>query len=516
MVDAAIALFALIFGAVLGYFFAVRLGREKLNSLEVQLRSELESERAVLNEKLKTAESRFLEVESKRAQIEEEVSARNNELSREKELRAALEEKSSRLPHLEETITSREQTIHELNAPLASLQAKLKETETLLAEERKNSADKLALLDQAQQKLSDAFKALSSDALRSNNQSFIDLARATFEKIQESAKGELEKKQIAINELVKPVGESLEKVNARIQEMEKAREGAYHGLKQQVDMLTTVHRELRSETGNLVKALRTPAVRGRWGELQLKRVVEMAGMLEHCDFEQQASANIEDGRIRPDVVVRLPGGRRLVVDAKAPLEAYLNALECQDEAQKRLKMQDHARHIRKHASDLGRKAYWEQFEPAPEFVVLFLPGENFFSAALENDPGLIEAGVNEKVLLATPTTLIALLRAVAYGWKQESLARNAREISELGRDLYKRISDMAGHWTKVGKSLGSAVENYNKAVGSLETRVLVGARKFKELQAGAESIEIEPAVPLEQIPRTLQAPELSENDIFGK
>jgi DNA recombination protein RmuC len=242
----------------------------------------------------------------------------------------------------------------------------------------------------------------------------------------------------------------------------------------------------------------------------------MAGMQDHCDFKQQVSASIEDGKIRPDVIVRLPGGRHVVIDAKAPLEAYLNALECQDDAQKRLKMQDHARHIRKHASDLGRKAYWEQFEPAPEFVVLFLPGENFFSAALENDPGLIEAGVNEKVLLATPTTLIALLRAVAYGWKQESLARNAREISELGRDLYKRISDMAGHWTKVGKSLGSAVENYNKAVGSLETRVLVGARKFKELQAGAESIEIEPAVSLEQIPRTLQAPELSENDIFGK
>lgn len=517
MLNAILAVVSLLAGAALGVFLVVRFwAREKLASSEATLRAGLESEKAVLLEKLNGAEDRFSKLETDHQETELALSDLRATLSTEKEQRATAEEKARRIPELEQLLLTRESAINELKNQNATQQAKLSETETRLLEEQKSAQEKLALLEQAQVKLSDVFKALSSDALRTNNQSFLDLAKTTLEKFQESARGELDKKQQAITELVKPVRDSLEKVDSKIQELEKTRIGAYHGMMQQLDNVLNVNRELRLETGNLVKALRAPAVRGRWGELQLKRVVEMAGMLEHCDFEQQASANTEDGRIRPDVVVRLPGGRNLVVDAKAPLEAYLNALEFPDEAQKRLKMQDHARQIRSHISSLGRKAYWEQFNPAPEFVVLFLPGENFFSAALENDPGLIEAGVDEKVLLATPTTLIALLRAVAYGWKQESLAENAREISELGRELYKRISDMAGHWTKVGKSLGSAVENYNRAVGSLETRVLSSARKFKELQAGAESVEIEIPLPVDQNARILQAPEFEADEIVGK
>ena len=267
--------------------------------------------------------------------------------------------------------------------------------------------------------------------------------------------------------------------------------------------------QLRSETANLVRALGTPRVRGRWGEIQLKRVVEMAGMLDHCDFYEQQSVSTEEGRLRPDLIVRLPGGKNIVVDAKAPLTGYLEANEATDEPTRRSKLQDHARQIRDHMTALSRKSYWDQFQPAPEFVVLFLPGETFFSAALEQDAALIEQGVEQRVILATPTTLITLLKAVAYGWRQENLAANAREISELGKDLYKRIADMSSHIGDVGSKLGKAVESYNKAVGSLETRVLVSARRFRDLDAAGTEQEIDPVLPVEVAPRQLQASEMA-------
>ena len=325
-------------------------------------------------------------------------------------------------------------------------------------------------------------RSLAAEALDRNNQSFLNLAKSTLA----------------------PMQESLAKVDSKIQELEKARAGAYASITEQVRGLLETQGQLRTETGNLVTALRTPHVRGRWGEIQLQRVVEMAGMLAYCDFHSQSTVASEDGRLRPDLLVRLPAGKTIVVDAKAPLDAYLRAIEAQGEAQRKQRFADHARQVRMHMSTLARKSYWEQFDAAPEFAVLFLPGECFFSAALEADPGLIEAGVEQNIILATPTTLIALLRAVAYGWRQENLARNAAEISALGKELFKRLSDMGDHWNRVGASLERAVDAYNSAVGSLESRVMVSARKFADLKTAPLGVEIAELEPVDQQVRTLR------------
>jgi DNA recombination protein RmuC len=353
--------------------------------------------------------------------------------------------------------------------------------------------------------LSDNFRALSADALARNNQAFLELAKSTLAQTQEAARGDLEKRQQAIAELVNPVRTSLEKVDAQIQDLEKTRVGAYAALNEQVRSLVETQQQLRSETGRLVTALRTPGVRGHWGEMQLRRVVEMAGMLDHCDFFSQTTIESEAGRLRPDLLVRLPAGKTIVVDAKTPLEAYLRAMEAPNESDRKAQLADHARQVRTHLSALARKSYWEQFDQAPEFAVMFLPGECFFSAALENDPSLIEFGVGQNVILATPTTLIALLRAVAYGWRQEKLAQNAAEISALGKELYKRLSDMSDHWSKVGKGLERAVEAYNSAIGSLESRVMVSARKFAELKTAPMGVEIPALEPVDKAVRAVEA-----------
>ncbi len=365
---------------------------------------------------------------------------------------------------------------------------------------------KLNLQQQSEEQLKTVFRALSAEALEKNNRSFLDLAQTSLEKFQEGAKGDLEKRQQAIVELLTPVKESLQKLDQGVRQIEKERKGDQESLKEQVKALLENEKLLKQETSNLVKALRTPLARGRWGEIQLRRVVELAGMLNNCDFfEQQQEVN-DDTRMRPDLIVRLPGGRQVIIDAKVPLEAYLEAIHTDDETIRIQRLKDHARQVRAHVTALGKKAYWERFQPTPEFVVLFLPAETFFSAALEFDPSLIEAGADLNVIIATPTTLIALLRAVAYGWKQENLTRQVEKLRELGQDLYKRIADMNTHFSKMGRGLASAVEAYNKGIGSLESRVLVTARKFKDLGIAPSQVEIEEVESIDKIPRDLSIP----------
>ena len=425
-------------------------------------------------------------------------------------LRARTRETQAQLAQRESELAATRAQESALAIRCATLATELEKDQALFAERQ-------ATWDAARDSFADAFKVISADALAKNNQSFLELARATLEAQQAaalaSAKTDLDRRQLAIGELVAPVKTSLEKFELQIQGIEKSRIDAYATLTEQVRAMAVAQGDLRLETGNLVKALRAPQTRGRWGELQLKRVVEMAGMLDHCDFFEQASTNTEDGRLRPDLIVRLPGGKNIVVDAKAPLAAYLEALEASDEDEKKRKLADHARQVRDHLKKLGQKAYWEQFQPSPDFVVLFLPGEMFYSAALEADPSLIEAGVDARVILATPTTLIALLRAVAYGWTQQALTENAERISLLGRELYERIATVTEHWGRVGKNLGEAVGAYNKSVASMESRVLVSARKFRDLKVAGEDKEIAGLNPVEALPREVQAPELLEKDL---
>jgi DNA recombination protein RmuC len=397
--------------------------------------------------------------------------------------------------------------VQEQNGKIPLLEAALRKKEqefAALHTENRVVEEKLHMLLSAEEQLKNVFRSLSSEALEKNNRSFLELAKTSLATFQEVAKGDLDKRQTAIAELLTPVKESLLKLDTGIRHIEKERKGDQESLKEQVRALVENEKQLKQETSNLVKALRTPLARGRWGEIQLRRVVELAGMLNQCDFFEQQQTTHEEGRVRPDLIVRLPGGRQVIVDSKVPLEAYLEAIHTDDHALRTQRFKDHARQVKSHITALGKKAYWEYFQPTPEFVVLFLPAETFFSAALEYDPSLIEYGAEQNVILATPTTLIALLRAVAYGWRQENLSRQVETLHELGQDLYKRLGDMSSHFAKMGRGLAGAVESYNKGVGSLESRVLVTARKFKDVGIAPGLVDIEVVEPIEKITRELQ------------
>lgn len=409
----------------------------------------------------------------------------------------------ARSEELERARDTAEKELGELREKHSSLRAELSAEKAAREQEIKGWQEKQDALIKAQEELMKQFDALSRKALDLNSKSFLELAKTQMEKMITDVDQKETKRKLELEKLVQPLSKSLEDVSKHVREVEKEREKAYASITEQVKGLSEAQLAIRKEAGNLVNALRRPSVRGRWGEMQLRRVVEMAGMLDHCDFEEQHTVQSDNGRLRPDMIVHLAGGRTIVVDAKAPLSAYLDAIETEDEAQREQYMKKHAEQVKTHIRQLSTKAYQDQFANTPDMVVLFLPGESFYYAAQEMDPSLIEQGIENNVVIATPTTLITLLKAVAYGWRQEQLAENAQKISQLGQELYDRIRVLAEHINKVGRGLNSAMNSYNSAVSSMERRVLVSARKFKEL-GSSTSAELPEVQELEGVPRQLE------------
>ncbi|RMG04270.1 MAG: DNA recombination protein RmuC [Nitrospirae bacterium] len=396
-------------------------------------------------------------------------------------LLAELESEKVRVGELRARIEEINNDLNRTKAEKAEKEREFVEASTRLEEAEKNLKEQKELIEQMKKDMTDVFQALSSRALRSSNEEFIKLAREQLGGLLNEAKGRLGQHREAMEGIVRPLQDALRRYEEEIKKIETKRREDYGSLTQQIENLMSTHQRLQKETDKLVTALRRPQVSGRWGQFSLRRVAELAGMTDHCDFYEERSFDTEDGRLRPDMVVKLPNNRVIVVDAKAPVDAYLNALTVEDEAMRKDAMNAYVNQVRQHMNGLSSKAYWDRLPESPEFVVMYLPGESFFSAAIENDPALIEDGSMKRVIIATPTTFIALLKAVAYGWQQAELTKNAEEISRLGKELYERFAVAMEHYLKTGENLKRAVESYNRSVRSIETRLLQSARRFKEL-----------------------------------
>ncbi len=381
--------------------------------------------------------------------------------------------------------------------------------ETRVIEIEKNLAEQKTLLEDARTKLSETFKSLAAEALAGNNAGFLVLAEEKFRALKDEAAIDLESRRKAVELLVQPLTETLSAYQKESKELEDKRLREMSAVGEQLRGLMTAQTTLQSETAKLVNALRSPQVRGRWGEITLRKTAELAGMSAHCDFVEQESVTTDEGRLRPDMVVKLPAGREVVVDSKVPLGGFLEALEAKTDEEREVALAKHARQVNQHITKLASKEYWDQFTAAAEFVVLFIPNDSFLAAATEKDPSLVESAMTKKIVIATPTTFIALLRAIAYGWRQELVAESAQRISALGQELSDRMGTLAEHLIKVGGAIGKAVESYNAAVGSFESRILPSARKFRILGAGGKK-EIEELEPIDQMPRSLTAPDVDE------
>lgn len=388
---------------------------------------------------------------------------------------------------------------------MALLSEKEQLTATLAAE-RRAAEERAGAYETAREQLGQAFSAMASEALRHNSNEFLKLAQENLQRYQTHAQQELGQREKAVENLIKPIREALEKSETQVRRMENERKEAFGALHRHIETMAESHRLLQTETRNLVQALRRPEVRGQWGEMTLKRLAELAGMVEHCDFIEQVQTDSESGRLRPDMVVRMPDSREIIVDAKTPLDAYLSAVEATDDAVRDRHLDSHARNVRQRVRELSAKAYWQQFSKSPDFVVLFIPGDQFLSAALDRDHQLLEDALANKVVLATPTSLVALLRAVGYGWRQAVLAENAEQIRQVGEEVYGRLATFTDHLGRIGKSLESSVNAYNKAVGSFDSRVLPGLRKFTEMGISAKK-EVGPLDQIERAPRQVESDE---------